>query len=78
MHEMTLQRSYPSGATEWRCAQCGRHTVMAPLAAGQRLRIVELEAGDTAVAHATNRGGLQIGKASASEATPLPPSRLLH
>ncbi|BCX05727.1 MAG: hypothetical protein KatS3mg053_3665 [Candidatus Roseilinea sp.] len=57
-HVMTLVKTYPSGADEWICPQCGRHFVMQWPPHYKR---IILQAGDEHVYHSASKGGLLLG-----------------
>lgn len=56
-HAMELVQTYPSGAEEWHCPQCGRRFVIQWPPAYKR---IVLEPGDEQVQHAATKGGLQF------------------
>jgi hypothetical protein len=66
-HAMSLQRSFPSGAAEWRCAHCGRWTIVAVPRGQERLKIMVLEAGNEHVVHHCSSEGMSISVASVAE-----------
>jgi DNA-directed RNA polymerase subunit RPC12/RpoP len=57
-HEMTLNKTYPSGAEEWYCPTCGRRILLrVPPTDGMTI----IEPGDRHVSHSGSTGGLRIG-----------------
>jgi hypothetical protein len=57
-HEMVLERSYPSGAEEWNCPNCGRRLL---INWEPKFEKTILEAGDEYAIHSGGKGGLRIG-----------------
>ena len=67
-HAMELERTYPSGAQEWRCPTCGRHMIMQwP----PNYKKIVLEAGDENASHSGGKGGLRMGAAQVASADDL-------
>ncbi len=57
-HEMTLDKTHPSGAEEWYCPICGRRFVMQwP----PKYKRIILNGGDEYAAHSGGKGGLKVG-----------------
>jgi len=56
-HQMRLRTTYPSGAEEWDCPNCGRRFIMQWT---PKYRRIVLEVGDETVAHSASKGGLKI------------------
>ncbi len=56
VHQMTLVRSWPSGADEWYCRVCGYHFVMT---IDPYSKTVLVEAPDVSVTHTGSKGGLK-------------------
>lgn len=65
-HAMDMQRAFPSGAAEWRCATCGRWTIVALPKGQERLKIVVLDAGNEHVVHHSSAPGVIISAAAAT------------
>lgn len=63
MHQMTLERVYPSGAEEWACPICGRRFITT----WKPYRRIVLEPGDESASHTGSKGGLKIGEVSVGE-----------
>ena len=59
-HIMQLKNTYPSGAEEWLCPECGRHFIMQFQPDYERLDIQVLEAGDEMTSHVGSSGGVHI------------------
>lgn len=57
-HRMKLGQTYPSGAQEWICPQCGRWIVMQHLPEHGKLKTIVLQAGDEEAAHAGGTGSI--------------------
>lgn len=57
-HTLVLEQTYPSGAEEWYCPECGRRFVMQWPPAYSR---IVLEVGDETAIHNAAKGGLSMG-----------------
>ncbi len=68
-HRMKLGQTYPSGAQEWICPECGRWVVMHHLPEHGKLKTIVLQAGDEEAAHAGGTGSIASTSARAVEAT---------
>lgn len=82
-HRMKLGQTYPSGAQEWICPQCGRWIVMHHLPEHGKLKTIVLQAGDEDAAHAGGTGSIAVATVRTvepDEATrePFPPRGSLH
>ena len=81
-HKMRLQKTYPSGAEEWLCPNCGRWFVMHHQEEHRKLKIVVLEDGNEQAQHVGSRGpvSLDVGavEAKADEAGMLSKRGPLH
>lgn len=85
-HRMKLGQTYPSGAQEWICPECGRWVVMHHLPEHGKLKTIVLQAGDEDAAHAGGSGSIAITQvqsvrtveAAESTQTPAPNRGPLH
>lgn len=61
VHAMTLVKTYPTGAEEWKCSHCGRRFVMQWPPHYKR---IILEVGDEYAYHSASKGGLHLSAPS--------------